>query len=98
MGIPWFLTSAGLVGIGCMLSIHSVQFAALVLCVVTLLRVVWFTAIYPFYVSPLRHLPIPPGKHWLWGHGLMLFREPMGAPASRWYGLLPFRFWRQLCN
>lgn len=40
--------------------------------------------IYPFYVSPLRHLPIPPNRHWLFGHGLVILREKNSDPAKRW--------------
>lgn len=46
---------------------------------------VWTTFIYPFYISPLRHLPMPKGNHWLWGHGIKLLREPQGNPSKQWY-------------
>lgn len=40
--------------------------------------------IYPFFLSPLRHLPHPPRGSWpLVGHGLALFGRPLGEPFLR---------------
>lgn len=44
----------------------------------------WTTFVYPFFLSPLRHLPMPKENHWLWGHGMKLFREPQGNPSKQW--------------
>lgn len=45
---------------------------------------IWTTFIYPFFISPLKHLPMPKGNHWLWGHGMKLLREPQGNPSKEW--------------
>ena len=40
--------------------------------------------VYPFYLSPLRHLPHPPkGALPLLGHGLLIFGRPPGEPFLR---------------
>lgn len=37
--------------------------------------------IYPFFRSPLRHLPQPPNGFWpILGHGLVMFQRPQGEP------------------
>ena len=41
--------------------------------------------IYPFFVSPLRHLPQPKGGHFLLGHGLTLAKRVPGLLAKEWY-------------
>lgn len=55
-------------------------------------------AIYPFFLSPLRHLPHPPkGSQLLLGHGLMLLKRPPGEPfldlmkATKNDGVIHFR-------
>lgn len=45
---------------------------------------IYSALIYPFYVSPLRHLPMPKGNHWLFGHALTIVKEPTANPAKRW--------------
>ncbi|RMZ83220.1 hypothetical protein DV738_g1199, partial [Chaetothyriales sp. CBS 135597] len=42
----------------------------------------WF--IYPFYVSPLRHLPTVKGGNILFGQFFTILREPSGTPMRRW--------------
>lgn len=45
----------------------------------------YFAFIYPFYVSPLRHLPTPDGAHWLLGHLSQLLVASPGVPLRKWY-------------
>ncbi|XWW96138.1 hypothetical protein V2A60_004109 [Cordyceps javanica] len=44
----------------------------------------YFTFIYPFYVSPLRHLPSPGGRHWLMGHMPQLSKSAPGECSRTW--------------
>lgn len=43
------------------------------------------TLIYPFFVSPLRHLPMPKGRIPLLGHGRELRIFGPGLMARKWY-------------
>lgn len=45
--------------------------------------------IYPFYVSPLRHIPTAPGGHWLLGHGMKIVKEVNGNPSREWIRTVP---------
>jgi len=53
--------------------------------------------IYPFFISPLRHLPQPKGGLPLLGNGLVLFAKPPGQDFLKWVtevpndGLIHFR-------
>lgn len=57
--------------------------AVLLLAQVFVVYGIWSLFVYPFWFSPLRHLPTAPGGHWLLGHGkkiliakpAVLFRE-----------------------
>ncbi|RMZ82105.1 hypothetical protein DV737_g2173, partial [Chaetothyriales sp. CBS 132003] len=40
--------------------------------------------IYPFYLSPLRHLPTVKGGNFLFGQFFVMLREPSGVPMRRW--------------
>lgn len=43
--------------------------------------VIYCLIIYPFFLSPLRHLPTPPkGFVPIIGHGLVMFKRPPGSP------------------
>jgi hypothetical protein len=44
----------------------------------------YFIIIWPYYLSPLRSLPEPPGAHWLHGHGPHIFKEAPGVPMRNW--------------
>lgn len=44
----------------------------------------YFTFIYPFYVSPTRHLPTAGGRHWLMGHIPELFGAAPGECSRTW--------------
>ncbi|KOS16792.1 hypothetical protein ESCO_004797 [Escovopsis weberi] len=46
----------------------------------------WSVLVYPHFVSPLRHLPTPPGGHWLLGHGPFIVKSAPGVPVRTWYG------------
>ncbi|EON65612.1 hypothetical protein W97_04850 [Coniosporium apollinis CBS 100218] len=39
---------------------------------------IWRVFIYPFYLSPLRHLPMPKGGYPIIAHGLEIFDQPPG--------------------
>lgn len=45
---------------------------------------VWTSLLYPFYRSPLRHLPQPGGDHWLLGQGKRIMAEATGLPMRQW--------------
>ncbi|KAF2089548.1 putative P450 monooxygenase [Saccharata proteae CBS 121410] len=61
------------------------------------LWVIYKVFIYPFFVSPLRHLPQPKGGYPILAHGLVLLDKPPGAMFLRWMkevpndGLIRFR-------
>lgn len=40
--------------------------------------------IYPFYISPIRHLPTPRDAHWYMGHSHQLLSAIPGAPSRLW--------------
>ncbi|EGX95956.1 cytochrome P450 78A3 [Cordyceps militaris CM01] len=46
--------------------------------------VLYFTFIYPFYVSPTRNLPTAADRHWLLGHMLQLWSAPGGRCSRTW--------------
>jgi cytochrome P450 len=50
---------------------------------------VYSTFIWPFYVSPLRHLPTVPGGSWITGQWFNLVKEPSGIPMRRWAREIP---------
>ncbi|KAM5356025.1 hypothetical protein ACJ41O_002671 [Fusarium nematophilum] len=56
---------------------------------VFVLWVFWRVWIYPFLVSPLRHLPEPPKSHWLLGQTKKILAEPSGLPMREWANDLP---------
>ncbi|KIX03780.1 uncharacterized protein Z518_07333 [Rhinocladiella mackenziei CBS 650.93] len=45
--------------------------------------------IYPFFVSPLRHLPAVPGGTFFFGQYYALVKEPSGVPTRRWANEIP---------
>ena len=45
---------------------------------------VYWTYIYPFYVSPLRHVPTVPGFP-LWGQFFTIIRYEVGVPNREWH-------------
>ncbi|OAA72924.1 cytochrome P450 78A3 [Akanthomyces lecanii RCEF 1005] len=49
----------------------------------------YFTFIYPFYVSPTRHLPTAGGRHWLMGHIPELFGAAPGECSRTWNKTVP---------
>ncbi|OAR03135.1 hypothetical protein LLEC1_06589, partial [Akanthomyces lecanii] len=49
----------------------------------------YFTFIYPFYVSPTRHLPTAGGRHWLMGHIPVLFSAAPGECSRTWNKTVP---------
>jgi len=59
--------------------------------------VLYTVFVYPFFLSPLRHLPKPKGALPLLGHGLSTFKKPPGEDFLKWVtevpndGLIHFR-------
>lgn len=53
------------------------------------LVVLYQLLIYPFFVSPLRRLPGPPGGNLILGHGLSQFERPPGDRLKRWMNDIP---------
>ncbi|KAH7330478.1 cytochrome P450 [Rhexocercosporidium sp. MPI-PUGE-AT-0058] len=56
-----------------------------------LILVVFKLYVYPFYISPLRHLPEPKGAGWLWAHASQIRKNHNGAPYRRWISEVPNR-------
>ncbi|KAF2638658.1 cytochrome P450 [Massarina eburnea CBS 473.64] len=54
-----------------------------------LARFSWHTLIYPFFLSPLRNLPQPPGASLILGHYPRIFAEPNGEPQREWIDTVP---------
>jgi hypothetical protein len=52
---------------------------------------VYHILIYPNFVSPIRHLPSPPGGSWWNGQYARIAAEPTGTPMIDWWDfpLLP---------
>ncbi|EFX02729.1 cytochrome p450 monooxygenase [Grosmannia clavigera kw1407] len=50
---------------------------------------VYAVFLYPFVLSPLRHLPQPGGNEFMLGHHRRILREPTGAPAADWINSIP---------
>lgn len=58
--------------------------SVVVLIAEVILWAIYWTFVYPHFVSPLRHLPQPGGNHWLFGHARKLLAEPSAHPARYW--------------
>ncbi|KAL2351287.1 cytochrome P450 [Cryomyces antarcticus] len=78
---------------------HSYLWTAVVLFVVQFLSWGLYTVIlYPAFLSPLRHLPEPPGASLINGHASRILKEPSGAPFREWVehvpndGLIRYKF------
>ena len=52
---------------------------------------IWFLVniTYPFFFSPLRHLPEPPGPSFLFAHGRALLERPPGRRFAAWMNQTP---------
>jgi cytochrome P450 len=46
--------------------------------------IIWQSAIYPLYLSPLRHVPTVPGFP-LWGQFFEIITHEVGVPQRRWH-------------
>ncbi|KAF3062012.1 Cytochrome P450 72A15 [Daldinia childiae] len=59
---------------------------------------IWNIFLYPFYFSPLRHLPGPTGGSWINGHFKDIREKPTGIPMREWAtnipndGIIRYRF------
>ncbi|KAJ4298898.1 hypothetical protein N0V90_004141 [Kalmusia sp. IMI 367209] len=49
----------------------------------------WSTLVYPLLLSPLRHLPQPPGANLVIGHWKRIFKEASGEPQRDWIDTVP---------
>ncbi|KAH8723006.1 cytochrome P450 [Phaeosphaeriaceae sp. PMI808] len=49
----------------------------------------WEVVVYPLFLNPLRHLPQPPGSHFLLGHFKRIFKDPTGEPQRDWIDSVP---------
>lgn len=49
----------------------------------------WRCLIYPFFFSPLRHIPGPKGGNLFIGHGPVVFSKPPGAKFLTWVDSIP---------
>ncbi|OAP61996.1 hypothetical protein AYL99_04199 [Fonsecaea erecta] len=54
-----------------------------------LIWAVYVIFIYPFYVSPLRHVPTVTGGSRISGHWGTMLKEPSGVPQRRWAKEIP---------
>ncbi|CAD0096884.1 unnamed protein product [Aureobasidium vineae] len=52
-------------------------------------RFMWLSIIYPFYFSPLRHLPQPKQNSLLFGQMYRILTESIGSPQSQWMREIP---------
>ncbi|KAK4180401.1 cytochrome P450 [Triangularia setosa] len=50
---------------------------------------VWVLFLYNSLFSPFRELPVPDGKHWLFGHFPLIKKFPTGQPMIEWVNTLP---------
>lgn len=57
--------------------------AAIFLSVITV-RLLWDSFVYPFFLSPLRHLPQPKQTSLIFGQFLRIIKEPTGIPHREW--------------
>lgn len=66
----------------CFLPGHALtSFLVLAVLILGIARCFYKLVVYPFYLSPLRHLPHPPRGFWpIVGHGLLIFGRPPGQP------------------
>lgn len=46
--------------------------------------VVYAVFLWPYFLSPLRHLPGPKDGHWLLGQYARIIKEPTGVPQIDW--------------
>ncbi|KAG9563092.1 cytochrome P450, partial [Aureobasidium melanogenum] len=60
------------------------QTSAAIFFSVIAVRFFWASLIYPFYFSPLRHLPQPKQTSLLFGQFLKIIKEPTGVPQREW--------------
>ncbi|OCK76578.1 cytochrome P450 [Lepidopterella palustris CBS 459.81] len=54
-----------------------------------LLHAIWSIIIYPKLLSPLRHLPTPPGASLILGHFLTVSKAATGEPQREWIETVP---------
>ncbi|KAJ6445853.1 cytochrome P450 97B3 [Purpureocillium lavendulum] len=101
MGVPLrAVTVAALAGCGLLIVVYRVRSPAYLVRVFAmawsaqlLAWLLWTTLVYPHFTSPLRHLPTPPGAHWLFGHGpKILAANPGGITTVPHQGLIRYFF------
>ena len=91
---PVFLTGLHLSG-------HHLRTLSLTYLSLSTIAYIWFLVniAYPFFFSPLRHLPEPPKPSIFLAHGSTIIQRPPGAGFVQWFrdvpndGLIHFRLW-----
>ncbi len=63
--------------------------ATLLFCCQWLIYGIYAVIVYPRFLSPLRHLPEPPGSSFFNGQWPTLVKEPSGIPMRRWVNEIP---------
>jgi hypothetical protein len=95
MGLPFLSITAASAGVGYALSTHlitipqlpNIGFAGAFVAAWTIqlwLWALWAVVLYPHYLSPLRHLPSPPGGSYFNGQFKRISAEPSGVPMIDW--------------
>lgn len=87
--IPFFpfmtVVAVAAIGIGRQSELMTVHGALLTLLpLATALHILYYSWIYPFYISPLRHIPTVPGFP-LWGQFFTIISKECGVPAREWH-------------
>lgn len=75
--------------------------AVVLFCLQWLVYGVYTVLIYPFFLSPFRHLPQPKGGSLFNGQWTTLIKEPSGIPMRRWINEIPndgLIYYRHLFN
>ncbi|KAJ6779628.1 hypothetical protein PWT90_09416 [Aphanocladium album] len=82
--------AASVLGAGKELELRAAtQYLPLALLSMVLFYATYSIILYPFYISPFRHLPMPPGRHWLWGHAPAVMKVPKSRLAEKWLRAVP---------
>ncbi|KAK4197761.1 cytochrome P450 [Triangularia verruculosa] len=50
---------------------------------------IWVLWLYNIFFSPFLNLPVPEGKHWLYGHFPIIKKFPTGHPMIEWVNTIP---------
>lgn len=72
------------VGLSRVTTISLVTALPINVCVAFFLWIVYYSWIYPYYISPLSVIPTVPGSP-LWGHILTIATNEVGVPQRNWH-------------